>query len=744
MDSVFINMAALFLHPLFMVLTSSTAPTTSFATSLSLLFSSALPMAMILTLAAVGIVTSLMLRHINSVAKAVASSTEVAITTILGSVFFGYQITPLVLVSVALVAGGAYIYATDKDGGDGGGVAVAVFVPVLAPPRRKRYSMRIGRIGTALLTGATAYSGCASYLALKAATSQHSNSAQDHKEHLGFALVVLQKPANQGRRFKTAKGWFEDDGTNFLAHSATELNLRHKNSAWLDENLHRLSRWSFSSSEWERFEQMHLWSNPMLKVILAAEGCRVLEIGSGAGAFSRSLSLRLYDNVHVSGVDYSDKLVAVSRMAVSKKTPRFNAHVLASMEDATSMRAAIANASNMNGVAEQKPSFHVVTMIGSLCYMPHPNSVVMALTNALENLKIGGLLVASTMLLPQTMMAMGSYCETLVTRDMLIEMSSILRYDILSIVDMEPWGIGDQKGQYLAILRKTGSANNNYQPANQSPTGPALYTGNSTGLGTDWPESTKPPNVRRKKFKRFRTGQKVLEYIIRKLQEKGVPVAITYGTAFHEFRAGNGISFKPRITDKDIDIAVFEQHLALVPDMDVDIRRLFGWKVVSVSIERLYVKIVPLDDFRKRGQPTDISFQLDVYGFRCNAMDNLVKFPWDKTSARLNAFLPLRQHVSLQAPLSNGTQSHVYMPSDPACFLENMYGADFRTPADTKFFRRMAIDSPICAERVLGASERLELMRQLVFCGGCSASSANMEVVANVTSGLPAKAPLCS
>jgi hypothetical protein len=85
-------------------------------------------------------------------------------------------------VSVALVAGGAYIYATDNDNGDGGivvvvVVVVAIVVPMLAPPHVERYSMRIGRIGIALLMGATAYSGCTSDLAFKAATSQQINSA---------------------------------------------------------------------------------------------------------------------------------------------------------------------------------------------------------------------------------------------------------------------------------------------------------------------------------------------------------------------------------------------------------------------------------------------------------------------------------------------------------------------------------------------------------------------------------------
>lgn len=700
MDSIFINMTAFFLYPLFMVLISSTeAPNTStLEESLSLLCSSVLPIAMILTLSAVGIVTSLMLRHVNSIAKAVASSSEFVVTTVLGNVFFGYHITYLISVSVALVAGGTYIYATDTGTVEGGnGVA-----PVQAQ-HQKRIRIRNKPRTTLVLLMLAAIFWCGfQYFFLvfydRPIVAQHK---------------ILQKPEYQQGRH----------------HSVTASNIRNKSSAWLDENLHQLSHWTFSSSEWERFVQLHL-SNPMLKVILNANGCRLLEIGSGAGAFSRSLS-RIHPNVQISAVDYSDKLVAMSQAVVGRKTLRFNAHV-ASMEDTTSMRTAVTNISrNLNGVVVQKPSFHVVAMIGSLCYMPNKNSVMLALTNALENLKIGGLLVAS--MLPETKMAMRS-CETLVTRGMLIEMSIILKYDILSIVDMEHWEIGDQKGRYLAILRKTGYANINQpanivQPENQSTT--------SFGLGTHCLELSKPEHVTQLKFDRVLIGLKVLEFIVTKLRQVGAPVAITFGTALHEFRTGNDTCFKPRVTDKDIDIAVFEQHLALIIDMDVDIQRLFGWTVLTINRGRLFVTVVPLDKSM---------FKLDFYGFRCNVKDDLVEFPWDKISTRLNAFLPLRQHVSLQTPLSNGTLYDVYMPANPACFLENIYGVDFETPQDTKFYRPMAVDNPICVDPVLGASERLEFMRQLQLCGGCnsSASSENMEVIANATIGLPGEAPLCS
>ena len=65
-------------------------------------------MAIVANLAIVGIVTSFMLKCLALVTKALASSSEVVLTTILGKYLFGYDITPITGVSVVRVARGVY------------------------------------------------------------------------------------------------------------------------------------------------------------------------------------------------------------------------------------------------------------------------------------------------------------------------------------------------------------------------------------------------------------------------------------------------------------------------------------------------------------------------------------------------------------------------------------------------------------------------------------------------------------
>lgn len=84
------------------------------------------------------------------------------------------------------------------------------------------------------------------------------------------------------------------------------------------------------------------------------------------------------------------------------------------------------------------------------------------------------------------------------------------------------------------------------------------------------------------------------------------------------------------------------------------------------------------------------------------------------------------------------------MPADPACLLENIYGPDFRTPMDTKFYQPNAVDKPICKPPDLDASTKLELLRQLMLCSGCkNALGINSDVFVNVTLGLNVSAPFC-
>ena len=115
----------------------------------------------------------------------------------------------------------------------------------------------------------------------------------------------------------------------------------------LDENLHRLnSTRNFTADGWQQYVRQHL-SNPLVKTLLETKGCRVLDVGCGGGAFSRSL-LQLYKGVEILGVDHS------------KTDP--------------------------NG------AFHIVMLIDSLCYLPNSEAVEKSIANALYLLRPGGFL----------------------------------------------------------------------------------------------------------------------------------------------------------------------------------------------------------------------------------------------------------------------------------------------------------------------------------------------------------------
>ena len=67
-------------------------------------------LAMTLTLAAVGILTSLILRHVGAVTKAAASAMETAIMAMIGYFAFGYEIPPYCALSIAFVLMGGHLY----------------------------------------------------------------------------------------------------------------------------------------------------------------------------------------------------------------------------------------------------------------------------------------------------------------------------------------------------------------------------------------------------------------------------------------------------------------------------------------------------------------------------------------------------------------------------------------------------------------------------------------------------------
>jgi len=491
---------------------------------------------------------------------------------------------------------------------------------------------------------------------------------------------------------------------------------------YLDEHLHRLSNPSLSNNEWQRVVRLHI-SNPLVKTLLETKSCRVLDVGCGGGSFSRSL-LQLHNGVQILGVDHSKKMIQTSQLALGRNASNFKAAV-ASMEDATSMQKAVIQSGSSS-------SFHIALLIDSLCYMPDSQAVQQAIANALDLLDTGGLLVAS--MIPETLEAMQS-CNTLIGRDVIISMGGLLGYNILNFTEMSHWGIGNQTGRYSFVLKKTGQRITNDTVPVEGVSGRRLDSNLTEApvlkylldVVQDVPGQA---SVSELKIRHYQEAQKVLHYIVSKLQEDDIPLMLNWGTALYEFRAGTESTFVPDVYDKDIDITVFEQHFGLILGMIPDISRLFGWKEIlrksSVSV------LVPAGE---RGKGSN-SLQIDIYSFQCKITENLAYFPWDKVTFRLNTILPLRPHTRI----SNQT---LYMPSDPACMLENLFGPDFRTPKKTSHFAHYAVDNPICKAPTHDASEKLEFMRQLSFCEVCDPLTMNLNAMANFSSGLQTTAPLC-
>ncbi|KDO21889.1 hypothetical protein SPRG_12391 [Saprolegnia parasitica CBS 223.65] len=66
---------------------------------------------MVLIMSFIGVVTSLFLKYLDSVRKAIASGLELVVLPILASLLFGTVLTGYLVLSVALVAGGIYLYS---------------------------------------------------------------------------------------------------------------------------------------------------------------------------------------------------------------------------------------------------------------------------------------------------------------------------------------------------------------------------------------------------------------------------------------------------------------------------------------------------------------------------------------------------------------------------------------------------------------------------------------------------------
>ena len=700
----------------------------SFKANIDMVRSSVLHQGIILTLAMVGIISSLMLRYVDTLSKAVASSTTILFTTVLGRIFFGLEISGMVIISAIFVSIGVHSYTFSNE--ESTNLTLILIIRSLSKTFRQLWFIPVF-----------------------------------------FYLISIN---NLVQYTSSLTPSFDGINPEMILHYGKVVSIENlENQHWLDENLHQLNGGqTLSASKWQQYVRLHL-SNPLVKTLLEAKGCRVLDVGCGGGAFSRSL-LKLHDEVEILGIDHEKLMIDVSHTSLQNETSNFKAAV-ASMEDASSMHEAIVN----SGI---KGAFHIAFLMDSLCYLPNNEAVQQSIVNALYPLYPGGLLVAS--MIPETLDAIQS-CKIVISRDLIDRMKAVVGYEILdlNIYRSDNWENRNQTGRYSFVLKKTGHTTvdgmvldkgvkfsnpflNSTEldwtipPPTITTTTTIKTTTTTTTTTNTKTKTTITTTVPKVKIRRYQEAQNVIHYITKKLEEKGAPLIIKFGTALHEFRAGVEGQFVPDIKDKDLDVGVFSRHFHFIQDMLPEIEELFGWKpdthlLPLNAIKKMIIVLLPYD---LTNHSSLNGFQIDIYGFHCDLEKNIAWWPWDSQKFRLDVILPLKAHTRIANRIisdTNGTlrqnanrteiSNHIlYMPSNTSCYLENLFGHDFRIPKKTSFFRNDAYDDPVCITPIYNATERLEFMRQIMFCQHCESSEMNQNVIANYTSGLQVTSKLCT
>lgn len=223
------------------------------------------------------------------------------------------------------------------------------------------------------------------------------------------------------------------------------------------------------------------------------------------------------------------------------------------------------------------------------------------------------------------------------------------------------------------------------------------------------------------KVQRIGQAEAMVSYIVTRLYEINAPVTILFGTLLHEYRNGTGSNpcVTYELTDKDLDIGLFEAHWHVVYSMRSELSELFGWRVKIQNSVRLMMVMVP-PGFKEKGSVDN--FQIDIYGFKTNhPKEGLLYFPWDKITFAIDGFLPLRKYKSIP-PLTDFKNSvekdlFINVPYNSECFLKNQYGDNFMTPDKSRgyFWTHSAMNSPCNSLENVTKSEMKELQRQLSF-----------------------------
>lgn len=226
-----------------------------------------------------------------------------------------------------------------------------------------------------------------------------------------------------------------------------------------------------------------------------------------------------------------------------------------------------------------------------------------------------------------------------------------------------------------------------------------------------------------RQLRKIQKGQKILKYIVEQLSTVDAPVAIMYGTLLHELRKGEGDCIIPRTSDKDFDIAVFEQHFPLVAAMKDEIYERFGFEVYLKESNHLFLTIKP------HGQAIGKGFQIDVYGFKCDVKNELIYLPWDHVALRMQDFLPLRRYKTVPLPENINVKKDalanfpsISIPYNPRCIVTSLYGPSYMTPMEKGAYSLnkqgflAAKDYSVCQIESTTSSDIQEFFRQRSFC----------------------------
>jgi len=238
----------------------------------------------------------------------------------------------------------------------------------------------------------------------------------------------------------------------------------------------------------------------------------------------------------------------------------------------------------------------------------------------------------------------------------------------------------------------------------------------------------RPVGISEEKFEKVLTGQEIVNYIVTELHKVGVPVALLFGTALHEYRNGTGNCVHPWAKEDDFDIGVLQEHFHYVVLLIGKIEIKFGWKVEYGILPRWENTFLY---FHPAGQDLKEGFQIDVYAIAIDRpRKGLVSFYWDKVRVGMDGMFPLVKHkplvITSNKTMVNGDDTpFFYMPFNAPCYLSNLYGEDFMTPRKVKLGEvtnaQTAKDDfvdkwghPDC-HRELSEKETIELQRQRSF-----------------------------